>query len=177
MELRKSSCMNMRVKTVNRALFPGSFDPLTNGHLALIERYQSLFSEVVIGIMTNHNKKALLTASERKQLIEENIQQWPNVRVEVFENQMTVQAAQAIEADVLIRGLRDVKDYVYEQELAQLNREQTGIETLFLQADPKQHIVSSSAVKEIRHFGGDYQQYVPANVWQLLQQKEGERNE
>lgn len=162
---------------MSKAFFPGSFDPLTNGHLALIKRYASLFDEIVIGIMTNQSKHALLTTAERKQLIAENIADLPNVEVQVFSQQLTVQAAATVGADVLLRGLRDVKDYLYEQELAQLNREQTGIETLFLQADPSEEIVSSSKVKEIRSFGGRYQQYVPENVALLLEAKEVKSSE
>lgn len=156
---------------MTRAFFPGSFDPITNGHLAFIKRACLLFDEVIVGVMTNPYKKYLFSTKERVELVEKSVEHIGNVSVKSFDNQLTVQVAKEIKADILIRGLRSVSDYHYEQEMAQINFQQSNIETLFLQATPDMQYVSSSMVRELWRFKGDYQQYIPSIVAQYMEKK------
>lgn len=156
---------------MTKAFFPGSFDPLTLGHLEFVKRASQLFDEVVIGVMTNPHKHYLLTAEERLHLVKESVQALDKVQVAQFSNQLTVQIAHEIGADVLIRGLRNPVDYAYEQEMAQVNYQQTKIETLFLQATPEMQGISSSIVRELWRFGGYYACYVPPCVAQYMAEK------
>lgn len=154
---------------MTKAFYPGSFDPVTNGHLDLIQRASQLFDEVVVGIMTNPAKQTLFTATERQALMTPHLPD--NVSVAIFENQLTTTAAQNIQADVLLRGIRNIHDMQVEQELAQLNLEQAGIETLCLMTNPIFSTVSSSRIKEIHHYGGNINRYVPNNVKQAMDEK------
>ena len=104
------------------ALFPGSFDPMTNGHLNLIERSAKLFDEVIIGVFINTSKQTLFTPEEKKYLIEEATKEMPNVRVIMQETQLTVESAKSLGANFLIRGIRNVKDYEYEKDIAKMNQ-------------------------------------------------------
>lgn len=115
------------------ALFPGSFDPMTNGHLNLIERSAKLFDEVIIGVFINTSKQTLFTPEEKKYLIEEATKEMPNVRVIMQETQLTVESAKSLGANFLIRGIRNVKDYEYEKDIAKMNQHLAPeIETVFL---------------------------------------------
>ncbi|EAC5385833.1 pantetheine-phosphate adenylyltransferase, partial [Listeria monocytogenes] len=104
------------------ALFPGSFDPMTNGHLNLIERSAKLFDEVIIGVFINTSKQTLFTPEEKKYLIKEATKEMPNVRVIMQETQLTVESAKSLGANFLIRGIRNVKDYEYEKDIAKMNQ-------------------------------------------------------
>ena len=118
------------------ALFPGSFDPMTNGHLNLIERSAKLFDEVIIGVFINTSKQTLFTPEEKKYLIEEATKEMPNVRVIMQETQLTVESAKSLGANFLIRGIRNVKDYEYEKDIAKMNQHLAPeIETVFLLAE------------------------------------------
>ncbi|KRL14178.1 MAG: pantetheine-phosphate adenylyltransferase [Schleiferilactobacillus perolens] len=154
------------------ALFPGSFDPFTNGHLQTVQRASRLFDEIVIAVMTNVSKHALFTPDEKEQLVTEAIAHLPNVRVMSAPNQLTVQVAESVGAHFLLRGLRNEADFTYEAGIAQINRTQDAdIETVFLYADSDTAFVSSSMIKEVAHFGGDVSTLVPANVAAALHQK------
>lgn len=126
------------------ALFPGSFDPMTNGHLNLIERSAKLFDEVIIGVFINTSKQTLFTPEEKKYLIEEATKEMPNVRVIMQETQLTVESAKSLGANFLIRGIRNVKDYEYEKDIAKMNQHLAPeIETVFLLAEePYAHVSS-----------------------------------
>ena len=132
------------------ALFPGSFDPMTNGHLNLIERSAKLFDEVIIGVFINTSKQTLFTPEEKKYLIEEATKEMPNVRVIMQETQLTVESAKSLGANFLIRGIRNVKDYEYEKDIAKMNQHLAPeIETVFLLAEEPYAHVSSSLLKEV----------------------------
>ncbi len=154
------------------ALFPGSFDPMTNGHLNLIERSAKLFDEVIIGVFINTSKQTLFTPEEKKYLIEEATKEMPNVRVIMQETQLTVESAKSLGANFLIRGIRNVKDYEYEKDIAKMNQHLAPeIETVFLLAEEPYAHVSSSLLKEVLRFGGDVSDYLPPNIYHALKQK------
>lgn len=151
------------------ALFPGSFDPMTNGHLNLIERSAKLFDEVIIGVFINTSKQTLFTPEEKKYLIEEATKEMPNVRVIMQETQLTVESAKSLGANFLIRGIRNVKDYEYEKDIAKMNQHLAPeIETVFLLAEEPYAHVSSSLLKEVLRFGGDVSDYLPPNIYHAL---------
>ena len=157
------------------ALFPGSFDPMTNGHLNLIERSAKLFDEVIIGVFINTSKQTLFTPEEKKYLIEEATKEMPNVRVIMQETQLTVESAKSLGANFLIRGIRNVKDYEYEKDIAKMNQHLAPeIETVFLLAEEPYAHVSSSLLKEVLRFGGDVSDYLPPNIYHALKQKKSD---
>ncbi len=146
-----------------RALFPGTFDPVTHGHLDLIGRLATLADDVVVGVAVNLAKQPIFTDDERVALLREACQAWPNVTVQSFRG-LVVEAARQVEADVIVRGIRAGSEYDHEQQMAQMNRAMTGIETLLLPAGPQWVFISASLVREIARFGGDVSPYVPAAV-------------
>ncbi|MBO0447869.1 pantetheine-phosphate adenylyltransferase [Enterococcus ureilyticus] len=159
------------------ALFPGSFDPLTNGHLNMIERSTKMFDKVIVGVFVNTNKTALFTLDEKLILIKEAVAHLKNVEVIVQESKLTVESATELGAAFLIRGIRNVKDYEYEKDIAIMNRHLAPkLETVFLLADEPYAHVSSSLIKEVLKFGGDVSQYLPKSVNQALNQKNREMN-
>ncbi|MDR2514321.1 MAG: pantetheine-phosphate adenylyltransferase [Christensenellaceae bacterium] len=151
-------------------LFPGSFDPLTNGHLDLIARLAALYDEVVVCVMQNPAKRSLFSIEERLTLIRQACEGLvPNARA-VSHAGFTVEAAKKEGCAVMARGLRGAADYEYETQLALVNRHLAPkIETLFLPADPKLSAVSSSFIREIHALGGDVSALVPACVLRALQ--------
>ena len=152
------------------ALFPGSFDPMTNGHLNLIERSAKLFDEVIIGVFINTSKQTLFTPEEKKYLIEEATKEMPNVRVIMQETQLTVESAKSLGANFLIRGIRNVKDYEYEKDIAKMNQHLAPeIETVFLLAEEPYAHVSSGLLKEVLRFD-----YLPHNIYHALKQKKND---
>jgi pantetheine-phosphate adenylyltransferase len=153
-----------------RALFPGSFDPITNGHLDLIARLVSLVDEVVVAVAVNPEKTPLFPEEERVELLSEACRPWPAVRVERFTG-LVVDAARQCAADLIVRGIRSVAESDRELQMARMNRAQTGIETLLLPASPAWAFVSSSFVREIARFGGEVAPYVPAPVAARLHEK------
>ncbi|WP_225047335.1 pantetheine-phosphate adenylyltransferase [Lacticaseibacillus kribbianus] len=161
------------------ALFPGSFDPFTNGHLDTVRRASKLFDEVVIAAMTNTNKRALFTAEEKLTLIQDATQDLPNVRVVTQPAMLTVAYAESIGATALIRGVRNTADYNYESGIADMNANLAPeIETVLLFGDKRYRFISSSLIKEVATFGGDVSALVPANVDAALKAKLGsERHE
>lgn len=157
------------------ALFPGSFDPLTNGHLNLIERSTKLFDKVIIGVFVNTNKTALFTLAEKVNMIKLAVQHLPNVAVIVQETKLTVESAIELDANFLIRGIRNVKDYEYEKDIARMNQHLAPeIETIFLLAEEPYTHISSTLLKEVLKFGGDVSMYLPEAVNSALNQKNRE---
>lgn len=153
-------------------LFPGSFDPFTLGHLNTVERASKLFDEVVIAIMTNTRKHPLFNPEEKKQLIEVCTKQLPNVSVVIHQEGLTIELAKELNADFLIRGIRNSQDYEYEKNIAQMNQELSpDIETVFLLATPENSKLSSSLIKEVASFGGDVSKFLPENIHQALIKK------
>ncbi|MGQ4818214.1 pantetheine-phosphate adenylyltransferase, partial [Enterococcus faecium] len=152
-----------------------SFDPMTNGHLNLIERSAKLFDEVIIGVFINTTKQTLFTPEEKKYLIKEATKEMPNVRVIMQETQLTVESAKSLGANFLIRGIRNVKDYEYEKDIAKMNQHLAPeIETVFLLAEEPYAHVSSSLLKEVLRFGGDVSDYHPPKIYHALKQKKND---
>ncbi|KRN29396.1 coaD protein [Lactobacillus selangorensis] len=154
------------------ALFPGSFDPFTNGHLETVERASALFDEIIIAVMTNTAKKPLFSGDERVAMIKAATAQLPNIRVLAEPEVLTIHLAEKLGAQFLLRGLRDVHDFEYEIAIAQMNKTQDAkIETIFLPASAEYVFISSSMVKEVASFGGDVSGLVPPVVATALQQR------
>ncbi|AXG38252.1 pantetheine-phosphate adenylyltransferase [Enterococcus gilvus] len=154
------------------ALFPGSFDPLTMGHLDTIERGAKLFDELIIGVFVNTNKKSYFTSEEKLAIVEGSVKHLSNVRVVGQENELTVNVAEKLGATFLLRGIRSVKDYEYEKEIALMNHHlDQGLESVFLLADPKYSHISSSILKEVWTFNGDIKEYLPEAVYRALEEK------
>jgi pantetheine-phosphate adenylyltransferase len=152
---------------VRRVVCPGSFDPVTNGHLDIISRAAQLYDEVVVAVVRNPNKTSLFTAAERVELIREATKQHENVRVDRFEG-LIVDFCRANDISAIIKGLRAVSDFDYEMQMAQMNYNQADVETLFMTTNPLYAFLSSSLVKEFARFGGDVSGLVPANVLEQL---------
>lgn len=151
------------------AIYPGSFDPITKGHLDVLERAASMFDKVIIAVLDNTKKKCMLTTEERVSLIKKSTQHLENVFVDSFDG-LTIEYARKQKADVLIRGLRAVSDFEYEMQLSQMNSALAPeINTIFLITKPKYNFISSSTVKEIVMMGGDISKFVPVEVKEFLE--------
>lgn len=158
-----------------RAVYPGTFDPVTNGHLDVIERAAKIFDELIVAVTTNPAKTPWFTLEERVQMIEECCSHLPNVTVEAFDG-LLVNFVREKEAKVIIKGLRAVTDFDYEFQMAAINRKLAPeIETLFLMTSLPYAYLSSSAVKEVASLGGCLKDLVPDNVAERLRQKVAER--
>ena len=144
-----------------KAIFPGSFDPITNGHLDVIKRSAQLFEHVYVVILTNTAKKPLFSAEKRQMLVEDAIKDLSNVTVLLKEADLTVNVASQLGAQVIIRALRNAQDFEFEKNIAEMNKNLAPqIETMLLVTDPKYSFVSSSLVKEVARFKGDVSQLV-----------------
>lgn len=150
------------------ALYPGSFDPITNGHLDVLERASRMFDSVVIAVLNHPNKKAFLSVDERVNLIKETIKDMENVEVDSF-NGLTVEYARKIGAKFLIRGLRTITDFEYEIQLCQTNHViAPEIDTVFVSTKPENNFISSSMVKELSNLKSDISKFVPKHVAEYL---------
>ena len=154
------------------ALCPGTFDPVTNGHLDIIERAAQRFDALVVGVLDNPSKQPLFGVEERVSLLKEATQQLPNVEVAAFTG-LLVDYAKARGVDVVVKGLRAVTDFEYEIQMAQMNHALSGVETLFMTTAPQWSFLSSSLVKEVARFGGDVSGLVPPVVGERLREKGG----
>ncbi len=151
------------------ALYPGSFDPITNGHLDVLERASRMFDRVVIAVLKHPEKKSFLTTQERVSLIKEATKNIKNVSVDSFDG-LTVEYARKIGAKFLIRGLRTITDFEYEVQLCQTNQViASDIETVFLSTRPQHNFISSSIVRELSNHKTDISKFVPKNVVEYLQ--------
>jgi pantetheine-phosphate adenylyltransferase len=160
-------------RRVRRAIYPGSFDPITNGHLDVIERAARLFDEVIVAVAQNDQKKSLFTAEERMALIEGVLDGKPNVRVSRFDG-LLVEFARAQGATAVLRGLRAVSDFEFEFQMALMNRKlEPGIETIFLMPAENYTYLSSRIVKEIARLGGNVTAFVPPSIATALREKFG----
>lgn len=159
---------------LRRCLCPGSFDPVTNGHLDVIERAASLFDEVVVAVPHNVSKKSLFTLDERLDMLEKACAHLPQVRVESVEG-LLVDFARQRGIPAVVKGLRAVTDFDYELQMAQMNHRLTGLETLFVATNPEYSFLSSSLVKEVASYGGDVAGLVPDVVLQRLHERLGRR--
>ena len=158
---------------MRRVVCPGSFDPVTNGHLDIISRAAQLYDEVVVAVAQNPSKTTLFTVAERVELIREATKRYDNVRVDRFEG-LTVDFCRDNDISAIVKGLRAVSDFDYEMQMAQMNYNQAGVETLFMTTNPLYAFLSSSLVKEFARFGGDVSGLVPATVLNLLNRRLGE---
>jgi pantetheine-phosphate adenylyltransferase len=148
---------------VRRAVCPGSFDPVTNGHVDVINRAAGLYDELVVAVLVNPGKAGLFTVDERMELLRESVADLPNVVVDSFEG-LLVDYCRTNDIPVIVKGLRAVSDFEYELQMAQMNRELASIETLFVPTAPQVGHLSSSLVKQIAQFGGDVARLVPKVV-------------
>jgi len=149
------------------ALCPGTFDPVTNGHLDIIERAGQRFDAVIVGVLDNPAKLPLFSAEERVQMLKEVTASLTNVSITSFSG-LLVESAKTLGADVVVKGLRAVTDFEYEIQMAQMNHRLGGLETLFMTTSPQWSFLSSSLVKEVAALGGDVSGLVPAAVNERL---------
>jgi len=153
------------------AIYPGSFDPVTNGHLDLIERGAQLFGRMVVAVLQNQDKQPLFSVDERIAMLREVTRPWPNVEIDVFHG-LLVDYAQRRGAQVLLRGIRAISDYEYELQMALMNRKLApSMETVFMMPAEAYSYISSRLVKEVFQLGGDISQLVPAIVIERLRAK------
>ena len=152
---------------MRRAVCPGSFDPVTNGHVDIVGRASRLFDEVIIGVLINQHKTGLFTIEERIEMLRAVTKQYGNVRVESFRG-LLVDFCRAQDAAVVIKGLRAVSDFDYELQMAQMNIGLSGVESLFMPTNPLYSFLSSSLVKEVAKWGGDVSPHVPDVVGEAL---------
>mgnify|MGYP006271935551 CR=1 FL=1 len=146
---------------MKKVVCPGSFDPITFGHLDIIERASSLFDEVVVAVLVNKTKKSLFTVDERIEMIREVTARFPNVRVDSWSG-LLVDYCASHNIQAIVKGLRAVTDFDYELQMSQMNLQLKGIETLFMSTSPTHSFLSSSLVKEIGAYDGDISSYVPS---------------
>ncbi|MGY1636412.1 pantetheine-phosphate adenylyltransferase [Geodermatophilus sp. SYSU D00742] len=152
---------------MRRAVCPGSFDPVTNGHVDVINRAAALYDELVVAVLVNPGKAGLFTVEERMELLRDAVAGLSNVTVDNFQG-LLVDYCRGKDIPVIVKGLRAVSDFEYELQMAQMNRELAGIETLFVPTAPQVGHLSSSLVKQIATFGGDVSSLVPKAVHDRL---------
>ena len=153
-----------------RAVYPGSFDPITNGHIYIAERAAAVFDEVIVSVLVNERKVSSFTVEERCEMAAQSLSHVRNIKIDSF-NGLLVDYVRQQNAGVIIRGLRAMSDFEYEFQMALMNRKLAPeIETFFIVTDPKYSYVSSSSVREIFHFGGTVRDVVPRVVYEKLRE-------
>ena len=152
---------------VRKVACPGSFDPVTNGHLDIIGRAAGLYDEVVVAVLINRSKSSLFTVEERMAMLTEVTAGYGNVRVDSFYG-LLVDYCRANQIPVIIKGLRAVSDFDYELQMAQMNRGLAGVDTVFMPTNPEYSFLASSLVKEIATYGGDVSSLLPVSVYKRL---------
>ena len=157
------------------AIVPGSFDPITYGHIDIIKRSAQLFDEVIVAILVNPDKKYLFTLEEREEMINESIKDFNNVKVDSFSG-LLVNYAKKVNSTVIVRGLRAVSDFEYEMQPTFMNKAlDDNIETFYMMANKQYSFISSSIVKGVSGFGADLSKFVPKHVEERLEKKVKER--
>lgn len=159
---------------MTRAVCPGSFDPVTRGHLDVIGRAAALVEEVVVAVGANQSKRAWFSPQERVEMLEEACAAWPNVRVSLFEG-LLVDFCRAEGAGAVVKGLRSGADFDYELPMAQMNTHLSGVDTVFVAAAPAWSYVSSSLVREVAGLGGDVAGFLTPAVAERVRRRAGER--
>ncbi len=159
------------------AIYPGSFDPVTCGHLDIIRRAAGVFDKLIIGVLKNQSKKGFFTTEERVAMIDEVTRELKNVEVVSFDG-LLVDYCEAKDVKVIVRGIRAVSDFEYELTMAQTNKQLNGkVETLFFATSAEYSFISSSSIREIASFGGDISRFVPDIVRCRVEEKMKHRNE
>ncbi len=152
---------------MRRAVCPGSYDPPTNGHLDVLERAAGLFDEVVVAVLINKSKRGLFTVDERMELLAESVAHLDNVRIDSWHG-LLVDYCRQHDIKAIVKGLRAVTDFDYELQMAQMNEQLSGVETLFMPTKPLNSFLSSSLVKEVATYGGDVSHLLPKTVHRRL---------
>ncbi|MFC6878912.1 MULTISPECIES: pantetheine-phosphate adenylyltransferase [Actinomadura] len=152
---------------MRRVVCPGSFDPVTNGHLDIISRASRLFDEVVVAVLINKTKKGLFTIEERIDMLGEVTKEYGNVKIDKWHG-LLVDFCRQNDIPVIVKGLRAVSDYEYELQMAQMNHRMAGVETMFMSTNPLYSYLSSSLMKEIVKYGGDVSGLIPETVHERL---------
>ena len=156
---------------MTKAIYPGSFDPVTYGHLDIIQRASNVVDELIIGVLVNKKKNPLFTMEERCHMLEETTKEFPNVMVKTFEG-LTIDFAKENDARLIIRGLRAVTDFESEMQIAQTNHSiEPEIDTMFFTTSLEYAFLSSTIVKEVAHYGSDITKFVPPVVARELENK------
>ena len=155
---------------MRRVVYPGSFDPVTNGHLDVVGRAARLYDDVVVAVLINATKAGLFTVEERLEMLGDVTVRYPNVRVTSFRG-LLVDFCKANDIEVVIKGIRAVSDFDYELQMAQMNLGLAGVETLFMATNPLYSFLSSSLIKDVAKWGGDVTAHVPEVVAQRLRQR------
>ena len=156
---------------MNTAIYPGSFDPITNGHLDVVQRAAKLFGRVIVAVAKNESKHPLFTLEEREAMVKKAVAHLPNVESDAFDGLLVEYAAKR-KAKAIVRGLRAVSDFEFEFQLALMNRKlDENIETIFMMPKDTYTFLSSRIVKEIARLGGDVREFVPAHVQTALKKK------
>ncbi len=154
---------------MKKAIYPGSFDPVTFGHLDIIKRSAGMFDEIIVGVLNNSQKNSLFNADVRVTILEDLLQEYSNIRVMKFDG-LLIDFAREQQANIIIRGLRAVTDFEYELQIAQTNRVQyPELDTVFLVTDLNYSFLSSSIVKEFALYGGDISKFVPPSIIPMIE--------
>lgn len=154
-----------------KAVYPGSFDPVTYGHLDIIKRASKVVDEVIVAILKNNSKNPLFTLEERVHMLEDTTEEFPNVKIQTFDG-LTVDFARSVEAKVMIRGLRAVSDFESEMQIAQTNHSlDPDIDTMFFTTSLEYAFLSSTIVREVASYGSDVSNMVPTAVEKMLRKK------
>lgn len=153
---------------VRRCVCPGSYDPVTNGHVDVVERAARLFDEVVVAVLHNPAKHGTFTVDERLDLLRGSLAHVPNVLIGAWSGTLVVDVCTEVGAQSMVKGLRGGTDFAYELPMAHMNKHLTGVETVFVAADPSLEHVSSSLIKEVVRYGGDVKGLVPDAVLSAL---------
>ncbi|HWE89338.1 MAG TPA: pantetheine-phosphate adenylyltransferase [Pseudonocardiaceae bacterium] len=159
---------------MRRAVCPGSYDPVTNGHIDIITRAAGLFDEVVVAVMINKTKKSLFSVEERMAMLAEVSSGLPNVRIDSWHG-LLVDYCRETGVQAIVKGLRAVSDFDYELQMAQMNQQLAAVDTLFMPTNPAWSFLSSSLVKEVATYGGDVRHLLPATVHERLLARLAER--
>ena len=161
---------------MRRAVCPGSFDPVTLGHLDIVGRASAVYDEVTVAVLVNKKKSSLFTVDERIEMLREATAGYGNVVVDSFHG-LLVDWCRAHDVPVIVKGLRAISDFDYELQMAQMNHGLAGVETLFMTTNPLYSFLSSSLVKEVATYGGDVAHLIPAPVHERLRERLAERAE
>lgn len=150
-------------KEPKRAIFPGTFDPFTTGHASVVRRALTFMDEIIIAIGVNEKKRTVLPIETRLKMVRDYYRNEPHIRVEAY-NDLTIDFAKRVEADFIIRGIRSVKDFEYEESIADVNRQLADIETILLFTEPELTNISSSVVRELMSYGKDVTRFLPEGM-------------